>query len=431
MLQPDPTPGNTDWFVHDRFGLFVHWGLYSPAARHEWVKHREELDDAAYQRYFDCFDPDRYDPREWARAAREAGMKYAVITAKHHEGFCLWDTRFTDYKITNTPYAKDALRAFVDALRAEGLRVGLYYSLLDWHHPDFPIDGQHPQRNRPDAAQLNASRDMRRYAEYMRNQVRELLTGYGPVDILWFDFSYPDFTYRGLPGKGRADWESDQLIALARSLQPGILVNNRLNLPPGCADFYTPEQYQPRRWVRVDDKPVRWEACQTFSGSWGYHRDEDTWKSPRQLIQMLVNTVAFGGNLIMNVGPTGRGTLDRRALAALEVYADWMRMHGRAIYGCTQSAFAPPQDCRFTQNGRRLYLHLFNWPFKWVYLDGMAGRVEYAQFLHDASEVAVKSVLRDYDYEAVVQYIPADTAVLELPVKQPDVTVPVIELFLK
>ncbi|MCS7062350.1 MAG: alpha-L-fucosidase, partial [Anaerolineae bacterium] len=286
MYHPDPTPGNIDWFVHDRFGLFIHWGLYALPARHEWVKHREELDDDFYRRYFKHFAPDLYDPTLWAKAARQAGMKYVVFTAKHHEGFCLWDSQFTDYKITNTAYAKDALRELVDAFRAEGLRIGLYYSLLDWHHPDFLIDGQHPQRNLPNAAELNQTRDIRRYAEYMRQQVRELLTQYGRIDLMWFDFSYPDFTYRGLRGKGRNDWESEKLIALARTLQPGILINNRLNLPPGFADFYTPEQYQPRRWVHIDGKPVYWEACHTFSGSWGYHRDEETWKSPEQLIQL-------------------------------------------------------------------------------------------------------------------------------------------------
>ena len=431
MYNPDPTPGDIDWFIHDRFGMFIHWGLYALPARHEWVKHREELDDAVYQRYFAQFNPDQYDPAAWAKAARMAGMKYVVLTSKHHEGFCLWDSQYTDYTIAKSAYAKDALRPFVDAFRAEGLRVGFYYSLLDWRHPDFPIDGQHPQRNLPDAAELNRSRDVRRYAEYMRNQVRELLTQYGRIDLMWFDFSYPGFTYRGLPGKGRDEWESDKLLKLVRELQPGIVVNNRLNLPPGHADFYTPEQYQPRRWVHVDGKPVHWETCQTFSGSWGYYRDEETWKTPEQLVQMLINTVALGGNLIMNVGPTGRGRFDARALDALNVYGNWMDVHGRSIYGCTMSDLTPPQDCRFTQNGNRLYLHLFNWPFKWVYLDGMAGKVEYAQLLHDASEVPVKSVLRDYDYEAVVQYIPENTAVLELPVKKPDVVVPVVELFLK
>ncbi|HWQ14556.1 MAG TPA: alpha-L-fucosidase [Roseiflexaceae bacterium] len=437
MLTPAPTAGDTSWFTQDRFGMFIHWGLYALPARHEWVKSREEIDDERYHRYFERFDPDLYDPRAWARAARDAGMKYVVLTAKHHEGFCLWDTQQTDYKATNTPAGRDLVAPFVEAFRAEGLRVGFYYSLIDWHHPDFLIDIFHPLRNRPDVAQLNAGRDMRRYAAYMRAQVRELLTGYGPIDIIWFDFSYPGRDYKGLPGKGRADWESEALLQLTRELRPGIIVDNRLDLPADLADVHTPEQFQPRSWVHVDGKPVVWETCQTFSGSWGYHRDEATWKSPEQLIQMLVNSVACGGNLLMNVGPTARGTFDDRALAALKVYGDWMRLHGRAIYGCTQSEFQPPPDCRFTQtgperarrDGRRLYLHIFAWPFRHIHLDGMAGRVAYAQLLNDASEVKLLEPGRHDEWSIAEQS--ADTLTLELPVVKPNVTVPVVELFLK
>jgi alpha-L-fucosidase len=429
MLTPAPTAGNTAWFTHDRFGMFIHWGLYALPARHEWVKSRERIDDAAYQPYFDHFDPDLYDPREWAAAARAAGMKYVVLTAKHHEGFCLWDSQVTDYKAPNTPCGKDLLRPFVEAFRAAGLRVGFYYSLIDWHHPDFPIDIFHPLRDREDVAQLNQPRDMRKYAAYMREQVRELLGNYGQIDIIWFDFSYPGRDYRGLPGKGHADWQSEQLLALVRELQPEIIVDNRLDLPVEQADVHTPEQFQPRAWVHVDGKPVVWETCQTFSGSWGYHRDETTWKSPEQLIQMLINSVACGGNLLMNVGPTARGTFDQRALDALAVYRDWMRLHSRAIYGCTQSAYAAPADCRFTQRGQRLYLHIFSWPFRHLHLDGFAGKVAYAQLLNDASEIRLLEPGKHNEHH--IDKGSSDTLTLELPVVKPNVVVPVIELFLK
>ena len=217
------TPGNTAWFTHDRFGMFIHWGLYSMPARHEWVKTRERTPEEVYDRYFQYFDPDLYDPKEWARQAKAAGMKYAVLTTKHHEGFCLFDSAYTDYKSTNTKAGRDLVREFVDAFRAEGLHIGFYYSLIDWHHPDFPIDPLHPRRDDPDAEQQNQGRDMRRYAQYMRNQVEELLTNYGKIDILWFDFSYPDTRLEGkdwMNGKGKDDWEAEQLIALARRLQP-------------------------------------------------------------------------------------------------------------------------------------------------------------------------------------------------------------------
>jgi alpha-L-fucosidase len=429
MLTPAATAGDTGWFTDARFGLFIHWGLYAAAARHEWVQSREELPTARYQRYMDYFAPDLYDPRAWAQAAREAGMRYVVLTTKHHDGFCLWDTQHTSYAVTNTPHGRDLVGPFVAACRAEGLRVGFYYSLIDWHHPDFPIDIFHPLRNDPAAAQLNQQRDIRRYAAYLHAQVRELLTRYGPIDIIWYDFSYPERTYRGLPGKGRDDWQSEALLALTRELQPGIIINNRLDLPHTLADVHTPEQFQPREWLTIAGQPVVWETCQTLSGSWGYHRDEATWKSPAQLIEMLVNTVACGGNLLMNVGPTARGAFDPRARAALAVYRDWMHLHERSIRGCTQSTFTAPADCRLTQRGDRLYLHLFAWPFRHVHLSGLAGRVAYAQLLHDASEVRLLEP-GGHDEWSIAD-TDATTLTIELPVRRPDVVVPVVELFLR
>jgi alpha-L-fucosidase len=429
MLQPKPTAGETAWFVHDRFGMFIHWGTYAGAARHEWVQSNEKIDNETYQKYFDHFDPDLYDPKAWAKAAREAGMKYFVITTKHHEGFCLWDSKYTDFKATNTPYGKDLLTPMVAAFRAEGLRVGFYYSLIDWHHPHFPIDNFHPLR---DAAKLNEERDVKIYAQYMRDQVRELLTQFGPIDILWFDFSYPG-VHNGLKGKGRDDWESEALLALVRELAPKAMVNNRLDLKDIPADMHTPEQYQPAEWIKVDGEPVVWEACQTLSGSWGYHRDETTWKSPEQLIEMLIDTVSKGGNLLMNVGPTARGVLDYRALDALQTYADWMKWNARSIYGCTQSEYSSPADVRYTQNfeKKRLYVHVFSWPFRHLHLPGLAGKVEYAQLLHDASEVLFENSLEIPEHGNMTYKTEGGTLTINLPIIKPNVVVPVIELFLK
>jgi alpha-L-fucosidase len=435
-LQPEPTTGDTSWFVHDRFGMFIHWGLYALAARHEWVKSQEQIDDADYQKYFDHFNPDLFDPRAWAKAAREAGMKYLVITSKHHEGFCLWDSQHTDYKVTNTPYGKGLLHPIVDAYRAEGLRVGFYYSLIDWHHPHFPIDVHHPLRDHPDALEMNAERDVTRYAEYLHAQVRELLAEF-ELDVLWLDFSYPDREYKGMPGKGHDDWQSESLYEMIRELAPGIILNNRMDLRDVRPDIYTPEQYQPTEWLKVDGRPVVWETCQTFSGSWGYHRDEATWKSPEQLVRMLVNTVSCGGNLLMNVGPTARGTFDDRALDALRVYRDWMRLHGRSIYGCTQSDFVPPPDVRYTQtgpershrDGERLYVHIYAWPFRHLRLPGLAGRVAYAQLLNDGSEIPYVEAEGEPVWHR--EALEPGSILLTLPVVRPDVVVPVIELFLK
>lgn len=426
MLKPKSTTGDTTWFVHDRFGMFIHWGLYSLPSRHEWVQSFEKISPEDYvSRYFTRFNPPKYNPRQWAVAAREAGMKYVVLTAKHHEGFCLWDSDFTEYKVTNTPYGKDLLQPYLAAFRAEGLHVGFYYSLIDWHHPEFPIDIFHPLRDHPEVEKLNQSRNVQFYADYIYNQIEELLTQFNP-EILWCDFSYPDRAYQGLPGKGRDDWQSEKLLKMIRHISPEIILNNRLDLP-SAADIYTPEQVQPIEWVKVDGEPVVWEACQTFSGSWGYHRDETTWKSPGQLIRMLINTVACGGNLLMNVGPTSLGTLDSRAYDALRVYQDWMEMHNESIYGCTQSEFKIPQDCRLTQNGNKLYVHVYAWPFKFLHLEGLGGKVSYARFLHDGSEVDIQMPGK----ESKRLDVNPDTLILSLPILKPDVLVPVIELTLK
>ncbi len=430
------TPGDTAWFTHDRFGMFIHWGLYAMPARHEWVKNRECIPEEKYDLYFKHFNPDLYDPAQWAKQAKAAGMKYVVLTAKHHEGFCMFDSKYTDYKCTNTPAGRDLVREYVDAFRAEGLHIGFYYSLIDWHHPEFPIDQNHPRRNDPDAEEQSRNRDMHKYAQYMRDQVTELLTNYGKIDILWFDFSYDKDPKAPawMKGKGKDDWEAEALIATARKLQPHIIIDNRTQIDQ---DLWTPEQYQPTEWVR-DPKTgelVTWEACQTFSGSWGYHRDEMTWKSPEMLIQMLVNTVSCGGNLLMNVGPTARGYLDSRAEAALKVYADWMKYNGRAIYGCTMAEpeflALCPNGVKMTQSqdGSRLYLHLFSYPFSFLELPGFAGKVEYAQFLHDGSELLfTKKTIPHFSEGRTAQ---DNLLAIQLPVVKPPVLVPVIELFLK
>ena len=424
---PSPTQANTDWFVHDRFGLFIHWGIYALAARHEWVKNREQISDADYQKYFDHFDPDLYDPGVWARAARGAGMKYFVVTSKHHDGFCLWDSALTDYKAPNTPAGRDLLKPMVEAFRSEDLKVGLYHSLIDWHHPEFPVDGLHPQRGDEAFREREKGRDVRKYAEYLHGQVRELLTGYGKIDVLWMDYSYSAQDWGWSKGKGKDDWQAETLVSMVRELQPGIMINNRSEIP---GDFQTPEQYQPRGWVQVDGKPVVWEACQTLNGSWGYDRDNLDWKPVDMLIRMLIDSVSKGGNLLLNVGPTGRGEFDARALATLEGIGDWMRLHSRSITGATQSEFQAPPDCRYTQRGDRLYLHLLAWPFKHVHLDGLGGRVAYAQLLNDGSEIRTQKAPAQAS-NMTPQGMGGDTLTLVLPVQKPDVAVPVVEMFVK
>lgn len=417
------------WWTHDRFGMFIHWGTYSLAGRHEWVKKREKISDKDYQKYFDNFNPDLYNPQEWAKLAKAAGMKYAVITTKHHEGFTLFDSKFTEYKVTNTQYKKDALKEWVEAFRAEGLKIGFYYSIIDWHHPEYTIDKVHPLAPKTDEEylELNKNRNMSIYREYLKNQVTEILTNYGKVDMLWLDYSIS-----GKHGKGREDWGSVALMKLIRKLQPEIIVNDRLDLKEyaGGWDFTTPEQFKVEKWPTYDGKKVPWETCQTLSGSWGYYRDELTWKNNKQLLVLLIESVSKGGNVLLNVGPTGRGEIDYRAESALLQIGDWMKYNGRAIYGCTQAPaeFEVPANSILTYNPKtkRLYIHLLDYPLQNFTLKNMKGKIKYAQFLHDMSEIKISQPHGAWGKEKLAK----QDINLSLPVNKPNVAIPVIEIIL-
>lgn len=427
-----PENDRFSWFDTGRFGLFIHWGIYALPARHEWVMSRELIDSDSYAPYAEHFDPDLFDPRAWARQAKAAGFTYAVLTTKHHDGFCLWDSALTDYTSMNTPARRDLVREFVDAFRAEGLRIGFYHSVIDWHHPDFAIDGIHPLRNNEAEVARNPERDARRYRDYLHGQVRELLTGYGDVDYLFFDFSYSQgFGDSPLPGKGARDWDSVGLMTMIRELSPNTLVNDRLEVP---GDVTTPEQYQPVV-TPVDDNgvPVRWEACQTLNGSWGYDRDNLHYKSSEMLLKMLVDSVSKNGNMLLNIGPTARGTLDQRTSQRLDDIAQWFRLHGRSIRGAGPSEFTAPTDVRYTQRGNRLYIHVFSWPFVHLHLPGLGGRVRYAQLLQDGSEIPFQVHRPDHDLpnqHTQPKGPGGDSVTLHLPIIAPDTPLPVIEVFL-
>ena len=394
----------TEWFRHDRFGMFIHWGLYAIPARGEWVRSTEEMPEEPYLAYFREFTADRYDPKEWARLARQAGMRYAVLTAKHHDGFCLFDSQLTDYKSTNTPCGRDLVREFLDAFRAEGLKVGLYYSLLDWHHPDYPHfgDQNHPLRNHPEEG--NEGRDFSRYLAYMHGQIRELLTNYGRLDVMWFDFSYGDMKCE--------TWKAAELMEMVRSLQPHILIDNRLegsgessgsilteHPTPYAGDFACPEQMIPPEGMRnTAGDPIPWEACLTLNNNWGYAAGDRHYKSAQMVVRTLVECVSKGGNLLLNVGPNARGEIPEESAAVLRQVGAWMAKNGASIYGCGPAGLPKPEWGRLTRRGNTLYAHVLEEQAGAVCLPGLAGRVARLRRLEDGSEIPQKEHwnLREY-----------------------------------
>lgn len=357
------------WYTDARFGMFIHWGLYAIPARGEWVRSTEQIPKEDYMKFFHEFDPVDYDPRKWARAAKEAGMKYAVLTAKHHDGFCLFDSQYTDFKATNTKCGRDLIREYVEAFRAEGLRVGFYYSLLDWYHDDYPHyrDQNHPMRNHPEYG--NEGRNFDRYLEYMHNQVRELCTNYGKIDIMWFDFSYED-SQNVMRGE---KWRASQLVDMVRTLQPGIIIDNRLEVSgegfgslwegdpkPYHGDFVSPEQIIPPNGLQdKNGRDLIWEACITMNNNWGYTANDHYFKPSSMLIKKLVECVSKGGNLLLNVGPDARGNIPEQSLAILADIGAWMKKNSKSIYGCGKSGMEKPDMGRITRKGNRLYYHLF------------------------------------------------------------------------
>lgn len=383
----------TEWFMHDRFGLFIHWGLYAIPARGEWVMSDEQITQSEYVKYFDEWNPFRFDAQAWARAAKNAGMKYAVLTTKHHEGFCLFDSKYTDFKSTNTAFGRDIVREFVDAFRNEGLKVGFYYSLLDWHHPDYPAYGDmyHPDRN--NEAYKGREHHFEIYLEYLHNQVRELMTNYGKIDLLWFDFSYKDHIGE--------DWRGTELLNMVRSLQPDIIVNGRLeangesygsimtNEPaPFSGDFACPEMIIPPQGLKTPSgRDIPWEACFTLNNSWGYTPIDQHYKSASQIIRKLVECTSKNGNMILNVSPTAKGEIPKRQLKILSEIGDWMQQNSESIYGCGMSEFEKPEWGRYTQNGNKLYAHVLDPSIGAIALPGVKGRVKKARRLSDGYEM--------------------------------------------
>ncbi len=377
----------TEWFRDARFGMFIHWGIYALPARGEWVRSHEKMTLEDYQQYFDTFNPVEYNPKQWAKIARETGMKYAVITAKHHDGFCLFDSKYTDYKATKTPAKRDLIREFVDAFRAEGIRVGFYYSLIDWHHPDYPNVGNHPMVKNPEWDKKKYNFD--NYVDYMHKQVEELVTNYGKIDILWFDYSFGEY-------KGEK-WKATKLVEMVKKYQPDIIIDNRLGgnmekeTPEKFAgDFEGPEQIIPSETVLNESgHPIPWESCITLNSSWGYTKNDNNYKSSVDIIRTLVNCVSKNGNLLLNVGPDELGRIPQKSVEVLAEVGDWMKLNSESIYGCGPSQFAKPEWGWYTQKGNILYAHITSNNIGQYYLKKMKGKVKNATVLATGDNMVV------------------------------------------
>lgn len=342
------SPQDIEWFRDARFGLFIHWGPVSQigteiswsrlGAGIEPPRKKRVIPWEEYDNLYKTFNPTRFDARKWVRIAKSAGMKYLVFTTKHHDGFCMFDSKMTDYKITNSPFKRDIVAEIAKACHEEGMKLGFYYSPPDWHHPDYMTENH------------------ARYLEYMRAQLRELMTNYGKVDILWFD---------GLSGTAKT-WDAESLFKMIRELQPGILINDRAGLP---ADFDTPEQ---KIGSFQADRP--WESCITIGTQWAYKPNDDV-KSTKTCIQTLVRCAGGDGNLLLNVGPSPRGEIDLVQVERLTEIGKWLKRYGKSIYGTSGGPFLPSDWGVSTHEGNTIYLHVLEWTSGALKLPVIPGRV--------------------------------------------------------
>jgi alpha-L-fucosidase len=361
------------WFKEAKFGMFVHWGVYSVHGENKkgdyvsWSMENEGIPVSEYEKFADAFSPSKFDAAQWMDIAKSAGMRYTIFTSKHHDGFCMFDSALTDYDAQERPAKRDFVRELVGAARDADMKMGFYYSMLDWHHPDFKTD-------------------LTRYIDkYMFGQVRELCKNYGPIDCLWFDgeWDHPAET-----------WRSAELIEMIRKLQPAALVNDRIGKNERgntmLCDFYTREQMSeiknPMEYEKRKSFP--WEACLTIGSSWGYKRDDGPLKSSTELIRALVDIVSRGGNLLLNVGPNPEGEIPQRLVERLEDIGAWMKVNGESIYGTEKSPFKNLPAGKCTAKGSRIYIHLESHPGKVLQLPGLQNKIKRAWFLKTNKELA-------------------------------------------
>jgi alpha-L-fucosidase len=355
--EPADRARRMQWWHEARFGMFIHWGLYSLLGRHEWAMEDEGIPVAEYEQLAKQFKPNPYPAKAWAKLAKAAGQKYMVMTTKHHEGFCHFETKHTNYCAPQQGPGRDLVKEFVEAVRGEGLRVGFYHSLMDWHHPDGA-----------NCATDEAAR--KRFVEYIHGEIRELMTQYGKIDVLWYDVAWP---------LDAAGWESERMNKMVFELQPDIIVNNR-NLLQG--DFSTPEQE-----IRADKTGHAWESCMTLNDSWGFQAADDAWKSPKQVIRNLIECSSQGGNYLLNIGPHADGTIPEESVKIFQEVGRWMQRNGNTIYAADICQVGSSNFASFTRKGNTLYMHVHFWPGETVTLGGLKSKVVSARLHASATPI--------------------------------------------
>lgn len=337
------------WFREAKFGLFIHWGIYAVTGRGEWLRSSEQVKEDVYKEQVPKFSAKKFNPQSWAKLAKQTGVKYMVFTTKHHDGFCMFDAHNTDWKVTNSPCGRDVLAEVTDAFTAEGLKVGYYYSIMDWHHPDYLPRMSFEAEDRP-----SEGHDVMDYIAYMREQIKQILTEYGESPfVLWYDGGWMN---------APEELGGAETNAMAREWKPGLLINDRHHTKE---DLITPEQRVPATGIKDSDgQPALWEACMTMTSHWwGYDRNETVFKEKDYLIRMLVDIVSKGGNFLLNIGPKPDGSIQKEFVDRMRYIGRWMDKFGESIYGTTASPFNMlPFYGRVTVKGNRLYVHVFAWP---------------------------------------------------------------------
>ncbi|OGO04047.1 MAG: hypothetical protein A2Y73_01495 [Chloroflexi bacterium RBG_13_56_8] len=346
------------WWEEARYGMFIHWGVYSVPARGEWVMYREHIPADEYVPFAKRFSPKKFDPDAWVDLAREAGMHYMVMTSRHHDGYSLFDSQVSDFTAPKTAADRDLLREYVEACHRGGMRVGFYYSLLDWRYPSY---FRGPQQD-PEG--------WKGLVDYVHMQVRELCTNYGELDILWYDGAWP-YTAE--------DWRSAELNAMVRELQPDIIINDRSQLPE---DFDTPEQL-----ILPSQVGRPWEACMTLNDSWGYNEADENWKTPQQILQHLVRCASMGGNFLLNVGPQPDGTIPSQSARILRQVGNFLGENGASIYGTRFSPYAQTSTGFSTVRGSTVYMHVLRWPGREMQFCTILNRVRTVHLLKDGMEI--------------------------------------------